>query len=270
MGRGLSDAGFEKLRQFVFDKLGISIDERKRETVEIRIAKLARAGGMDSDEDYVRALLAAGDGARLHEFYSAITTNTTDFFREEKHFTYLTENTARIMEANPRIRANGEIRVWSAPCSSGEEAVTLAIVLQECMPAGVSIKILATDISEKALSKAIAGTYSANDCRGLSKEKLDRYFAKAGEDAYKVKSEISSLITYRLFNLTDSFIFKKGFDIIFCRNLMIYMENAAQQKLIDKFYDQLVPGGLFFTGHSESLHNKAHKFKSLGTSIYIK
>lgn len=266
----LNAAEYKRLQGFIYEKLGIEVDEKKKETVTTKIIKLMNRHKMHTPKEYVNYVTGTSDPDAMQEFFNEITTNTTEFFREAAHFDYIKNNINLILREIPRIERDREIRLWSAPCSSGEEPVTLAIVLKECLPAGIDIKILATDISEKVLNKAVKGIYSEAECKGLAKQYLLKYFKNNKNGFYELNSDIKKHITYRLFNLMEDFTFRKGFDIIFCRNLMIYLDNAAQEKLVNRFYGQIVQNGLFFIGHSESMLNKKHKFKYIQTAVYKK
>lgn len=269
----LTDADYSKLTQFIYTKLGIDYDEKKKETVSTKVTKLTHQRKMHSVKDYVNFILNTTDATAIQEFFNAITTNTTEFFRENAHFEYIKSNLSSIIAEIPRIKRDGEIRVWSAPCSSGEESLTLSMVLQENLPHGIKPKILATDISEKVLNKANEGVYTQNECAGIPKPLLLKYFKKQPDGSYMAEADVKKCIFYRLFNLKGEFnnsACKKGFDIIFCRNLMIYFDQKSQEELINKFYNVLVPNGLFFIGHSESLLNKTHKFKYVKTAIFQK
>ena len=270
-GSGLSDLEYKKLQDYIYNKLGTDVDEKKKETVTTKITKLMHRRGMATPQDYVKFILSATNPDDIQEFFNEITTNTTEFFRENEHFKFIKENIDQIIADIPRIRRDREIRLWSAPCSSGEEPITMAIVLKECLPPEIRIKILATDISHKVLAKAQRGVYSGSECKGLSKQHISAYFKKTPDGFYAVDSELKKLITYRHFNFMDDFkIIKKNFDIVFCRNVMIYMDGETQEKLINKFYDVLVPNGLFFIGHSESLLNKKHNYKHVRTAVFKK
>jgi len=269
-GSVLSDADFKKLREFIYDRLGLDQDEKKKETLTTKVVKLMNRHGMKYPRDYVNYILTATEPDMIQEFFNEITTNTTEFFRESAHFDYIRGNINAIIGEIPGIKRDYEIRAWSAPCSSGEEPVTMAIVLKECLPPGIKIKILATDISEKILNKAVKGLYTESECKGLSKNQMLKYFQKQPDGFYRVTDDIKSCITYRLFNVMADFRFKRDFDMVFCRNLMIYMDHDVQEKLVNKFYDVLAPNGLFFIGHSESLLNKKHKFRYVQTALFKK
>jgi chemotaxis protein methyltransferase CheR len=163
---------------------------------------------------------------------------------------------------------NREIRAWSAGCSTGEEAYTLSMVLQESFP-NLDIKILATDIDQKVLKKAVSGEYGIGEADDVERYYLAKYFKKTDRSLF-VCDEIKSKVTFRQFNLMNKFSFKKGFDIIFCRNVMIYFDAPTQQKILKKFYDALVPGGLLFIGHSEGITDKNPGYIYVQPTVYRK
>ena len=266
----LSDIDYSKIKNFIYSKLGIEYDEKKKETVSTKVTKLVNRRKMKNAKEYVNFIVNTDDAEAIQEFFNEITTNTTEFFRENAHFEYIKKNISNIIADIPRIKHEGEIRVWSAPCSTGEESLTLSMVLQECLPHNIKPKILATDVSEKVLNKALKGVYTANDCKGIPKHLLLKYFNKQPDGLYQASDMLKKYISYRLCNLMEDFNIRRGFDIIFCRNLMIYFDHNSQQQLINKFYNVLVPNGLFFIGHSESLLNKVHSFKNVETAIFKK
>lgn len=264
-----SDAHFKKYSDLLYEKTGIFISQNKRETFKMKIDKSMLKQNIKSYDEYLNYIENENVPEHFQQFINDITTNTTNFFREKEHFDFLEENLKILLESNPRILNSREIRIWSAGCSSGQEPVTLSIFFKECFKNKINVKILATDIDINILSEAIKGNYSLEACDSLPKPLLLKYFHKNIEN-FSVKEEIKKSITYRHFNLMDTYNFKKGFDIIFCRNVMIYFDNTVQQNLISKFYNELVPGGLFFISHSESLVNKVHNYKYLAPAIYMK
>ena len=173
------------------------------------------------------------------------------------------------MRQNPRISRNKEVVIWSAACSSGQEPVTLALVMLDLLPPGMGVRILATDLDTQILQKANRGIYTLQECEGIPANYLAKYFVRSGAD-YQIGDRVRNAISYRQFNLMSEFVFRHGFDFIFCRNVMIYFDNATQEALINKFYDQLVTGGLLFTGHSESMVNKKHRYKPVAPAIWLK
>lgn len=258
---------FRSYSELLYQKTGISISESKKEMFHIKIQKLMRRNNIESYDDYFKIISNSNNSKQIQDFINTITTNTTEFFREKGHFDFLTDNIDSILKKIPRIERNKEIRVWCAASSSGQEPITLAITLKECLASNIKIKILATDISSKVLTKAMKGVYSESECEGIAKYYLIKYFDKV-PGGYKAKDSILNIINYRYFNLMQSFNFNHYFDLIFCRNVMIYFNTQVQETLINKFYQNLIPEGLLFIGHSESLINKKHSYKYVGPSIY--
>ena len=151
----ITSAEYTRLQDYIYKRLGNVFDDNKRETMNAKIARLMRKQGIKKTSDYVNYILTTQDVDAIQEFFNEITTNTTEFFREPAHFDYIKNNISNIIDEIPRIKREREIRLWSAPCSSGEESVTLAVVLLECLPPDISIRILATDISKKVLRKEV-------------------------------------------------------------------------------------------------------------------
>ncbi|NCC96701.1 MAG: methyltransferase domain-containing protein, partial [Synergistales bacterium] len=172
-------------------------------------------------------------------------------------------------KSNPRILQRAEIRGWSSACSTGEEAYTMAMVLKDSMGDRATPKVLATDVSKGSVAKAMKGEYRKDIRKDVDPLILQRYFTKAGEH-YRVNQEIRRFITFRSFNLAEQFPFRDSFDIIFCRNVMIYFSPEMQQSLLNKLYRALTPGGLLFIGHSESLIGKVHRFQYIQPTVYMR
>lgn len=265
----IKDSQFKAYIDLIFKKTGISISNSKKEMFHMKIQKLMRLNNITDYDEYFKIVSNDNNKEKIQEFINVVTTNTTEFFRENAHFEYLKKNMTQIISELPRIKANREVRVWCAASSSGQEPITLAIVLKECLGEDINVKILATDISSKVLKKAMQGQYTLAECEGMPDKYLKKYFTRNAV-GYQAKSTLLSCISYRYFNLMNEFKFKYRFDIIFCRNVMIYFDNKVQETLINKFYRNLVNRGLLFIGHSESLVNKKHSFKFFGPSIYKK
>ncbi|MEJ6950815.1 CheR family methyltransferase [Natronospora cellulosivora (SeqCode)] len=263
----MSSEEYRKFQKLIHDRYGIYMASHKKEMVQGRLRKVMQHLGMTSFQDLYNSLLSNDRRSSIY-FEHEVTTHKTDFFREINHFRYLAENIELIMTKNKRIERKKEIRVWSAACSTGEEAYTIAMVLKEYLPADIDVKILATDISSQVLAEAQTGIYKEND-EQLSSYFINKYF-KRKKNFIEVKEQLKDLVTFRSFNLMKPFSFQNYFDIIFCRNVMIYFDNKVQGELVKKFYDVLIEGGLFFIGHSESLSQKKHDFKYLQATIYEK
>jgi chemotaxis protein methyltransferase CheR len=262
----LNELQFERFRALIYENCGI---QPKKEMIEGKLDKLLRKNSLESYEDYYQLLTSGTNKEPWSEFIDEITVHMSSFFRENNHFEFIRSQMRFIFEKNPRILKNGEIKLWSAGCSTGEEPYTLAMVLKEWLPPEITIKILATDISKKTMATAQRGLYSIAIKKDMDPYYLMEYFTRIEED-YEVKPEIKSLITFRLFNLMEPFPFQDTFDIIFCRNVMIYFNSEIQEKLVQKFHDVLTPGGLLLIGHSESLLNKQTGFQYIQPTVYLK
>lgn len=265
-----SSRHFEEFSALIYDTTGIKYGPNKRVQLESKIKKLLLKNAMDSYDEYFKLVTSQNRDNGFQEFVNGVTTNTTEFFRESDHFDFIRKNISRILQNNPDIKKNNEIRVWCAASSTGQEPVTIAITLKEALEPKIKVKILATDISSKVLKKAVSGLYHADECSGLSNIMLKKYFVDQKDGTYKVKDELAQMIHYRQFNLMNEFTFKKQFDIIFCRNVMIYFPSDIQQMLINKLYDTLKGGGYFFTALTEAIRSKKHFYDVVGPSIYFK
>lgn len=265
----LNDTYFKKYCNLLYENTGIFVRENKKESFKIKLNKSMRKLNIKSNDEYLRYIQRSDSKEYFQQFINDMTINTTEFFREKEHFDFIENNLSFILKHNPRIAQTKEIRIWSAACSSGQEPISLAILLKECLRDQIDIKILATDIDSEILGQASRWEYSYSQCKNISKENISKYFYQ-NKDVYFVKEEIRDIVKYRLYNLMEDYKFKKKFDIIFCRNVMIYFNDEVQEMLVNKFYNNLVPGGLLFIGHSESLVNKSHKYQYIGPAIYMK
>jgi len=264
-----TDALFGRFRELIYDQLGIHFSDGKKYIVHLKIEKFLNKWRFSSYEALYAELSKNRSGAYWEELHDEITTHKTDFFREINHFNFLRQKLDWVFSMNRRIDERGELRVWSAGCSTGEEAYTLAIVLSEILPKHVSPKILGTDISKEVLRKAMKGLYPNGIRAAVEGACLFTYFDRVGE-CYQIKQSIRKYVTFRLFNLMDPLPLKKPFDIIFCRNVMIYFDTKTQEALLEKFYNALRVGGLLFVGHSESLSHRRHHFSYIQPTIYLK
>jgi chemotaxis protein methyltransferase CheR len=263
---------FKLLRTYIYEKVGISLSEQKTTLVKGRLNKRLNQLNMKSFMDYYEYLLNDKSGEELTFFVSAISTNVTSFFRESAQWSWL-ESYISDLVASKREK---KLRIWSAGCSSGEEPYTILMFLQEHLKDFESwdIKILATDISSKVLSKAILGHYEPKDVEQLPKNIVIKSFEKVnGQNGlkYSIKPFLKQKVMFRLYNLiTDPFFFKNEFDMIFCRNVMIYFDEANRNNLIGRFASLLPKGAPLFLGSSESLTTHKNSLKLLGFSIYQK
>ncbi|MDD2390768.1 MAG: protein-glutamate O-methyltransferase CheR [Desulfobacterales bacterium] len=271
----LSDKDFALFRSLVYEKCGINLHEGKKELVRARLGKRLRQTHFKKFSQYYKYLIEEDTGDELIEMLNAISTNLTSFFRESKHFDFLTEEALPSYASRLPSDRSRPLRVWSAGCSSGEEPYSIAIQLCEYLKSAATrdIHILATDISTKVLSTAVGGIYQEAQTGTISKELLRKYFQKGlgkWQGHYRIKAFVRNMVEFRRLNLMEPFSFHQPFDIIFCRNVMIYFDKKGQQTVIDKFYKHLVRGGYLFIGHSESLMSTKHRFKYVQPTIYLK
>lgn len=264
------------MRALIFEKSGITLNDGKKELVRTRLGSKLRKGGFESFKDYYNYVVDDRTGEELVTLLDAISTNLTSFFREINHFNYLSKHIVPEIMEKKRNDSAKELRAWSAGCSSGEEPYSLAFTLADILQGNRNwgVKLLATDISTKVLARAARGAYTEEQVKTVPKDMASKFLEKTVEDGdrfYKVRPEIRSLIQFKRFNLmTPTFPFKRGFDFIFCRNVMIYFDKPTQQILINKFFGALAEGGYLLIGHSESLTGVQHRFKYMQPTIYKK
>lgn len=258
-GPALGAPQFRALAEIAYGVAGIVLPPGKEGLVRSRLARRLRATGAESFARYVELVRdpAAGE---LAEMIDALTTNKTDFFREPAHFELL----ARVAPAT-----RGPLRIWSAGCSTGEEPYTLAMVLHDALPdlALRDVRVLATDVSARALAHARAGVYSAAAMRPVPAAQRRRHFARAA-DGWEVGATLRSPVTFARLNLMAPWPMRGPFQAILCRNVMIYFDRATQQRLVQRFQELLAPGGHLFVGHSESLTGLDHRLTYVQPAVY--
>ncbi|MDP8246481.1 MAG: protein-glutamate O-methyltransferase [Candidatus Hinthialibacter antarcticus] len=268
----MSDKEFKELRSLIFDSIGIEIREHKKHLLVNRLAKRLRQLGLPRFSDYLGYLETSQNRHKeMVELVDAVTTNKTDFFREPKHFQVMDEVSLPALLADP-ARNNRNVKVWCSASSSGEEPYTLAICLAEYFQKkpGWTFEILASDVSETMLRTAASGIYPEERIQPVQFELLRKYFLK-GEKRYKVKPELTKHVTYKKINLKHDFHNSlSGYDIIFCRNVLIYFNQDSQDQIIEKHWRVLKPGGYLFLGHSETLHKTSGLFEYIAPSVYRK
>jgi chemotaxis protein methyltransferase CheR len=259
---------FKKVRKIVLRFSGIDLKEGKEALVRARLMKRMRALQMASLDAYLRYIESYEGAGELGDMIDAMTTNKTGFFREMEHFNFLRE---KIL---PEIRGS-KMRFWSAACSSGEEPFSMAITLRENI-LDIDFKdclILATDISNSMLEKAAKAIYSQTSVRDLQATVVRKYFNKLDDGpnpTFQVNDHVRRLVRLAWLNLMGPWPMKGPFNVVFCRNTMIYFDRAAQEKLIQRFWDILKPGGYLFVGHSEGLLGMSHKFVFVRPATYRK
>lgn len=236
----------------------------KEGLVRARLAKRMRKLSIPDFAEYLELVGDSPASAEFGEMVDALTTNKTSFLRERAHFDYLRDTVI------PSL--NNSARIWSAGCSSGEEAYTLAmLLLDNNVPADArDVRILATDISQRMLTTARAGTYSAEVMSDVPAEWQRRYWTRGPDDVFVASPALRALVKFAPLNLMEHWPMRGPFDAIFCRNVMIYFDKHTQQRLVERFWTLLRPGGHLFVGHSESLTGTAHRFRYVQPAVYIR
>lgn len=266
----LRDADFDFIAAFVFERCGIVLGGNKRQLVYGRLLRRLRELGLASFAQYVARLRDQPDD-ELDPLASAISTNVTSFFRENHHFEFLAQHLLPALAA----RSHPRIRIWSAGCASGEEPFSIAMVLAEVLgdrAPGIS-RVLATDLSLRALAVAQHGTYPLDRLQGISESRRKRWLlsGRGGNHGQAmVVQGVRELIFFKQLNLLHDWPIQGPLDAIFCRNVVIYFDNPTKQRLIARFAQLLAPGGYLLLGHSESLHGMSDGFDPIGRTIYRK
>lgn len=272
----LTDSEFNELVRIIYDKTRIQMSEHKRALVTSRISKRIRALNMSSFKEYIDYLKGAPD-EEVTNFINAVTTNKTDFFRENKHFEYMKTTFLPNWEKSYKEGKVNNLRIWSAACSTGEEPYTISMTLHDYFGERFNhydIKILASDIDTNVLSHACAGIYKEETVEAIQTNTLKKYFLKGtGNNAglYKVKNILQKCISFRQLNFKDEdFDIHTKFDLIFCRNVIIYFDKEFQKELFNKFYRYMKEDSYVFIGHSETLFGISDLFKYISSNIYKK
>jgi len=272
-GVQINDAQYKKLAQLVYRLCGINLGSGKKELLRARLAKRLRATSSSDVRQYIQHLESDGTGSELVCFLDCITTNKTDFFREPQHFDFLAREL--LPQCHKLCQGREPLRVWSAASSTGEEPYTLAMVLMENRQhwRDRGIWLMASDLSTQVLDHGRQGVYAADRAATIPRPLLVKYFQR-GQRRWtgyvRVRKGLRDMVEFRRLNLMDPFKFSDPLHIVFCRNVMIYFDKPTQEKLVQKFFDVLVPGGYLFVGHSESLTGIEHRFKFVRPAVYRK
>jgi chemotaxis protein methyltransferase CheR len=265
-GPKMTDETFILLRDFIYEHSGIYFADPKKNQLEARLVLRLKANNLPDFDKYYYMLKYDPQAAReLRALFDSVTTNETSFFRSPPQIQAFQEKVLTELISRREKKGENMIRLWSAGCSTGEEPYTMGIVIKEVLNSRLTqwdIKIVASDISEKALRSAKTATYSDYSLRGVPPEIKQKYFL-ANSGMYKMSDDIISLVDLQYLNLNDSkrVQLMKGFDVIFCRNVLIYFDDEARKRFVSQLYDSLNHGGYLFIGHSESLHNISRAFK---------
>jgi chemotaxis protein methyltransferase CheR len=265
----LSDREFSRFRDIIYEESRIKLSEMKKALVQARLMMRLRELKLTGYREYYDYLMEHYD-AEIVNLINCITTNKTDFFRESKHFDFLKEEVLPRFDASHRTK----MRLWSAGCSTGEEPYSIAITIFEHYRGAPprDIRILATDIDTAVLDVARKGVYKASILETVDPETSRRYFLRGtgeNEGLYRVKDAVKSIVHFRRLNLLDENYPMNGpFDVIFCRNVIIYFDKETQRVLFNRFRNYIANDGYLFVGHSETLAGVTDKFSFIKNTIY--
>lgn len=262
----LTDDDFKRLVTYFKTHYGINL-EKKRVLIEGRLTNMLTERGFSDYKSYLDVVLNDPAGKDMVVLVNKLTTNHTFFLREPEHFDYLREVILPYLE---RTVKDHDIRIWCAASSTGQEPYTLAMTIDEYFgdkKGQWDAKILATDISTDALAKAKDGIYTVDMVKDVPERWIKKYFVRLDANRYQICEKIRNEVVYRQFNLMNKIEYKKPFDLISCRNVMIYFDAPTKVSLVERLYDALKPGGYFFIGHAENVH-KDTRFQFIKPAIY--
>lgn len=259
-----TDADFSRVQSLIYQRAGINLHDGKHAMVYSRLSRRLRETGHTSFRDYL-GWLETHDGPEWQEFVNALTTNLTAFFREQHHF--------EIFAAHLKSRPVGSPwKVWCNAASTGEEPYSIVMTAFETLGNNAQFKLTASDIDSKVLASAAQGVYRLDNLKGLTQERLQRFFMR-GKDSnaglIRVKPELRKAIEFLSVNLIrDDWPFKEPFDVVFCRNVMIYFDAPTQRKVLERIHRVLKPGGMLFVGHAENFSESRDLFTLRGKTVY--
>ena len=261
------DADFDRVRQLIYERAGINLGTGKQAMVYSRVSRRLRETGHRSCAGYLRWLEQAHGAtadAEWQEFVNCLTTNLTSFFREDHHFTAMVDDLRARSSAGP-------LRIWCSAASTGEEPYSIAMTVTEALGANHGARLVASDIDTNVLSTAAAGIYPA-EARGLSPQRLRQHFLRgkgAQVGLIRVRPELARMVEFRVLNLMDvRWALGDLFDIVFCRNVMIYFDGPTQLRVLEKIHATMKPGGLLYVRHSENFTEARSLFRLRGKTIY--
>ncbi|TSE25145.1 CheR family methyltransferase [Tepidimonas aquatica] len=259
-----TSADFERIRQLIYRHAGISLHEGKQAMVYSRVSRRLRETGHDSFRAYLDWLESSRDPDEWQEFVNALTTNLTSFFREQHHFVEL----ARLAREQP----THDWKIWCSAASTGEEPYSIAITMSDALGPGGRFRVWASDIDTRVLQTAQRGAYKLEQLRLLSQEQLRKYFLRgkgANEGLARVKPELQRHVEFFTLNLIDEhWPLRETFDVVFCRNVMIYFDHDTQRKVLARIHRVLKPHGTLFVGHAENFSDARDLFRLRGKTMY--
>lgn len=259
---------FQRISGLMYDISGVRLPPSKMGLVRSRLRKRLRALGLPGFPEYVALIESATGRDEMSTMVDLLTTNKTSFFRESAHFDYIWN------ELMPQVRESGSrLKIWCAGCSSGEEPYSLSILLREGLPrfGRDTVKILATDLSNRVLHMAREGVYDERVVETVDEGMKRRHFnktSKDGREVFQVVDAVRSVVTFARLNLMTEWPMRGRFDLIMCRNVMIYFDRETRQRLVGRFSEMLRDGGYLFVGHSEGLNNLQHELSYVQPAVY--
>ncbi|MCM1226631.1 MAG: protein-glutamate O-methyltransferase CheR [Clostridium sp.] len=268
MALKITDAEFNRLVKFMHSTYGIDLS-KKRILIEGRLSNTLAEKGFTNYNQYMDSIFADKSGRETVELINKLTTNHTYFMREPQHFEFMKQVFLPYIEKTVKDR---DVRIWCAASSSGEEPYTIAMVIDDYFGqrrAGWDLRILATDISTRVLDKAKKATYPAEALESLPADWKRKYFTANADGTYTVVDRIRKEVIYKQFNLMDKIVYKKPYDLISCRNVMIYFDAPTKDALVERFYDVSKQGAYLFIGHAESVSKKS-RYNFVQPAIYQK
>lgn len=259
-----TESDFSRVQGLIYQRIGISLHNGKHAMVYSRLSRRLRETGYHSFKEYLD-FLELGDNPEWQEFVNALTTNLTSFFREQHHFEIL----ALYLKAKPE---NALWRVWCSAASTGEEPYSIAITAIESLNGRGKFNLVASDIDSKVLALAKRGIYKLDGLKGVSDARMQRFFLRGkglNEGMIRVKSDLQSAINFLSVNLINNdWPFRQPFNIVFCRNVMIYFDEPTQRKVLERIHRVMIPGGLLFVGHAENFSEARDLFVLKGKTVY--
>ncbi len=266
----MSQKEFKVVQRLIYEFAGIALAETKRLMATSRLTKRLRATGVSSFTDYLQIVEAGKDPQEKTAFINALTTNKTDFFRESHHFEFLVKEVFPALIRKANNSSDRRLRIWCSASSTGEEPYTIAMTVREFLPfSDWDVRILASDIDTNVLAAAQQGVYQADRIEEVPKSLRQKYFNRGANNSWVANDSLKEIITFRQINLLDrDWPIRTTFDVIFCRNVMIYFDQPTQKSLVAQFHKFLANNGFLIIGHSESLLASQDLFRSIGNTIY--
>jgi chemotaxis protein methyltransferase CheR len=259
-----TSADFDRVQSLIYQRAGISLHDGKHAMVYSRLSRRLRETGYQSFRDYL-GWLENHDGPEWQEFVNALTTNLTSFFRENHHFEIFSDH----LRAN---KARENWRVWCSAASTGEEPYSIVMTAMEALGPGAHFKLTASDIDSKVLATAAKGVYRFESMKNVSESQLQKYFLRGkgtNSGMARVKPELQRFVEFIIVNLIrDDWPFRDTFDMVFCRNVMIYFDAPTQRKVLERIHRVMAPGGLLFVGHAENFSESRDLFVLKGKTVY--